>query len=129
MLHIPGLYILSNDKGRGIYTSEALHHGDVIEICPLIKIPKGQLLQLDQTIIYEYYFLWEEEGYEACLALGYGSLYNHSSKPNAEILMDYDGNTIQILATTKIEAGDEILIDYTGGGTKSQVKLWFDVKS
>lgn len=127
MLHIPGLYIIEDEiKGRGVYTSEDLQEGDLIEICPIIKIPEGQLSDLDKTHLYDYYFLWEESGYEACIALGYGSLYNHSPSPNAEVVMDYIDGSIKIEASRAIRAGSEILIDYTGG-TKGIVDLWFDV--
>lgn len=127
MLHVPGLYILDTEEfGRGVYTSEPLRQGDMIEICPIIKIPTGQLEQIDKTKIYDYYFLWEEDGYDACIALGYGSLYNHATSPNAEVIMDYVDHQIKIMALSEIEAGDQIFIDYTGG-TKGQVRLWFDV--
>ena len=50
MLHVPGLYILDTEEfGRGVYTSEPLRQGDMIEICPIIKIPTGQLEQIDKT--------------------------------------------------------------------------------
>ena len=124
MLHIPGLYIANNEKGRGIFSAEDISPGDLIEICPLLKIPSGQLDNLNPTVIFEYYFIWEEEGYEACLALGYGSLYNHSNEPNAKVILDYTDESIKIEAIEKIKSGDEILIDYTGG-TKGQVELWF----
>lgn len=125
MLHIPGLYIMeTSDRGRGVFTSEPLEAGDMIEICPLIRIPKGELQHLDPTILYQYYFLWDEAGYEACIALGYGSLYNHAAHANAIVIMDYDDLTIKIEASTDIAAGSEILIDYTGG-TKGEVELWF----
>ena len=124
MLHIPGLYIVdTEDKGRGIFTSEQLTKGDIIELCPILKIPSGQLQLLDKTIIYEYYFLWKEEGYEACFALGYGSLYNHSPHPNAEILLDYVDQMIKFSAIQDIEAGSEISIDYQDGNR--DLKLWF----
>ena len=125
MLHIPGLYIIeTEDKGRGVFTSEVLSPGDMIEICPIIRIPEGQLLHVDPTTFYEYYFLWDEDGYDACVALGYGSLYNHSPEPNAIVIMDYQDGTIKIEAHQEISAGVEILIDYTGG-TKGEVELWF----
>lgn len=127
MLHIPGLYLLEHEsKGRCIHTAIDLQPNDLIEICPIIKIPSGQLKHIDETQLYDYYFLWEEEGYEACIALGYGSLYNHSTTPNAEVVMDYDDGTIRIEASKVIEASSEILIDYTGG-TRGIVKLWFEV--
>jgi len=128
MLHIPGLYIAETDlKGRGIFTSEDLSEGDMIEICPIIKLNQGSLKLIDKTNIYDYYFLWEEEGFDACIALGYGSLYNHSSDPNALVIMDYTDDTIKIEASKNIISGDEILIDYSGG-TKGQIQLWFEVK-
>lgn len=124
MLHIPGLYIQINPKGRGVYTGETLCSGDLIEICPIIKIPKGQLKRIAKTTFYNYYFIWEEEGIEACMALGYGSLYNHSFTPNAAVLLDYTDDTIKIEAIRPISSGDEILIDYMGG-TKGAGGLWF----
>ncbi len=127
MLHVPGLYILHTEEyGRGVYTSEVLEAGDIIELCPIIKIPKGELEWIDKTKVYDYYFIWEEEGYDACLALGYGSLYNHSPSPNAEVIMDYVDQRIKMVAATMINSGDQIFIDYTGG-TKGQIELWFDV--
>jgi len=124
MLHIPGLHITESDgKGRGVFTSEDLIKGDIIELCPILKIPSGQLELLDKTIIYEYYFLWDEEGYEACLALGYGSLYNHSTHPNAQILLDYEDQMIKFSSIQDISAGTEITIDYQDGNR--ELRLWF----
>ena len=126
MHRVPDLYILSNEKGRGVYTTVQLHPGDLIEICPIIKIPSGQLSELDRTALYDFYFLWNEDGFEACIALGYGSLYNHSATPNAEVIMDYSDNTIKIVCKEQINSSSEILIDYTGG-TKGEINIWFDV--
>lgn len=124
MLHIPSLYIMYTKHGRGVSVAEDIAKGDLIEICPIVKIPAGQLQSIDKTILYEYYFLWEEKGFEACIALGYGSLYNHSPTPNAEAQMDYQDNQIRIIAKENITAATEITIDYTGG-TKGEVELWF----
>ena len=60
MIHIPGLFIAQTEsKGRGVFTSEDLAIRDLIEICPVLKIPVGQLPYLDLTIIHDYYFLWK----------------------------------------------------------------------
>ena len=125
MMHIPGLFLShTSQKGRGVFTAEKLEVGDVIEVCPVIKIPSNQVKHINQTILYEYYFNWEEKGYSACIALGYGSLYNHSPDANAEIILDYDKINIVFKAIRKIGSGDEICIDYTGG-IKTGIKLWF----
>lgn len=128
MLHVPGLYLVEDNlKGRSVYSSEKLEKGDLIEICPVIKIVSGELKFIDKTILHDYYFLWGEEGFEACIALGYGSLYNHNGTPNADITLDYSDSTIRVICSKVINEGEEITIDYTGG-TKGIVKLWFDVK-
>jgi SET domain-containing protein len=127
MLHIPGLYIgYSEDRGRGVFVSESLSIGDLIEICPIIKIPTGQLKFIDCTEAYNYYFIWEESGYEACIALGYGSLYNHSLNPNAMVIMDYTDDTIKIECIQEVQPGTEILIDYRDGDLN--LDLWFEAR-
>jgi SET domain-containing protein len=56
------------------------------------------------------------------LALGYGSLYNHSYDPNATTLER--GDELVITATRDIAKGDEIFINYMGTATDG---VWFDV--
>ena len=127
MLHIPSLFIMETpERGRGVFTAEALAAGDLIEICPILKIPEMQLKLIDVTVLFDYYFLWEEEGYKGCIALGYGSLYNHSKEANAIFIFDYTDDTIKIECQSDIPAGQEILIDYTGEGLRSEADLWFD---
>lgn len=126
MLHIPGLFITESDgRGRGVFTAESLNSDDLIEICPIIKIPTGQLEHIDQTTLYDYYFLWEEEGFKGCIALGYGSIYNHNNTPNADMIFDYQDSTIKIVSNQDIESGSELFIDYTGSGLTKESDLWF----
>ena len=103
-----------------------MSEGDLIEICPIVKLPDGDLTHIDQTTLYDYYFLWEEEGYRGCIALGYGSIYNHRIKPNSDLLFDYEDSTIKILANQAIASGEELFIDYTGSGLTKESDLWFE---
>ncbi len=126
MLQVPGLIIMEDSvKGRGVYTTIELNKGDLIEICPIIKFPQGQLEHIDKSVLFDYYFLWEEDGYQGCVALGYGSIYNHSSEPNAIVIFDYTDSTIKIECSQKVNIGDELLIDYTGDGIRTEDQLWF----
>lgn len=126
MLHIPGLYIANSDnRGRGVFTAQELAKGDLIEVCPLLIIPKKDVEKIHQTVIHDYYFLLEEPEGAACIALGYGSIYNHHPQPNALVIFDYEKNEIEIQANKKIEPGEEIFIDYTDGG-KEEAPLWFN---
>jgi len=126
MLQIPGLFIMNTDqRGRGVFTSKAIKEGDMIEICPLIIIPPKEVKVIHQTVLHDYYFLWTKPANSACIALGFGSLYNHSSLNNAEVFMDIESKEIEIRACKEIIAGEEIFIDYNDGN-KEQV--WFDVQ-
>ncbi len=125
MLHVPGLYIVETlDRGRGVFTAVSISIGDIIEICPIVFISKAELPLINQTIIHDYYFLWPGEEAEACIALGYGSLYNHDARPNAEVRFDLGDATLTIKCIASIEAEGEILIDYRGG-IKHAPALWF----
>ena len=61
-------------------------------------------------------------GESTALALGYGSLYNHSYAPNAETLETPD--ELIITAQRMIGEGDEIFINYMG---TAQEGVWFDL--
>lgn len=67
-----------------------------------------------------YVFGWGDG--RTALALGYGSLYNHSYDPNATTLETTD--ELVITATRDIAQGDEILINYMG---TAQTGVWFEV--
>lgn len=127
MLHIPGLYVgQSLDKGRGMFCSVDIKKDDIIEICPIIKISNSDLPKVNETVIHDYYFQWKEKGFGGCLALGYGSLYNHNREPNAQVILDYTDDTIVIQSMNDIPNGNEIMISYTDGA-KKQDTLWFKV--
>ncbi len=119
----PGLYVAhSPERGRGVYTADAIPAGSTVEICPVIVCPPEDLDHLHATHLHDYYFLWENPG-ETAIALGYGSLYNHAEGSNADYEMDYPGRTLTVRAVTDIGAGEEVTIDYTDGVDRST--LWF----
>lgn len=115
-------YKETDDRGRGVFTARSINAGDVIEICPIVVIPKAQIEILDQTVLYDYYFLWENNN--AAIALGYGSLYNHSYSPNAEYIMDFVDSSLIIQAIKDINAHEEITFNYNGDPVDDE-DLWF----
>lgn len=133
---IPGLYILrSEERGRGIYTAIDINKGDLIESAPVIILSPEERKVIHKTILHDYYFIWnpdQQEGdvdVEKCgcaIALGYGSLYNHSEEANANFIMDYENNRIDFEALRDIKSGEEITIDYQDGEL-GDFGLWFDV--
>ena len=97
--------------GRGVFAAEAIRAGEVIEVCPVLRLPARERDLIDATLVYEYYFDWDGD---AALALGLGSLYNHSEVPNAEYLKDTAADQLTIRAIAAIAAGEEVTLHYSG---------------
>ncbi len=122
--HLPSLYITeSPSAGRGVFTTDVIENGSVIEICPVIVLSAGDMAKIHETHLHDYYFIWGEQQDQAAIALGYGSLYNHSDNPNADFTLDYENEQIIIECISDIGEGEEIRIDYHTGLMKRD--LWF----
>ena len=128
MQRVPSLFVAESDLGgRGIFTAAPIPEGSLIEICPVIVIPGDERQLIDKTTIYDYYFLWGEEEEDCAMALGYGSLYNHSFTPNAIYEADFEFKTMRFFALKDIEAGEEIMVNYNGSPEDKEA-VWFESK-
>lgn len=125
----PKIYILQSSlEGLGVFAAEDISGGELIEEVPVILIPEEQISDLAKTKLIDYFFAWGEMLEQAAIALGYGSLYNHSYEPNAKFIENYDQNTISYIAIKKIKKDEEILINYNGDPNDKR-KLWFLARS
>ena len=109
--------------GFGVFTDEAFASGDPIEECPVLVIPSRQRELIDRTVFSGYYYEWGEG--EGALALGFGSLYNHSYRPTARYDQADQRPVLIISAIRRITPGTEITINYNGN-PRSRKRLWFD---
>jgi|VirMetMinimDraft_7_1064189.scaffolds.fasta_scaffold171786_1 SET domain-containing protein len=125
---IPHIFVAHSPlHGRGVFTGALISAGSVIEICPMLRIPEKDVKPLQDTIINDYYFEWGEDLKDGALALGYGSIYNHSFESNATYQVDMKTDAIYIHALREILPGEEITINYNGDpGDDSP--LWFETK-
>ena len=122
----PHIYVgPSKVASRGVFCTIDIKKGEVIEICPVLVVPKKETKHLDKTILSDYVFLWGNDDKEGAVVFGYGSMYNHSYKPNAEYKADYNDETFTVYALKKIPAGKEIFINYNGEPDNKK-KVWFD---
>ncbi len=64
------------------------------------------------------------------LALGYGSLYNHSNPSNLRYEAGREAHVMRLIAVGDIAAGEELTINYNagGGGAASEDDWWFKEK-
>lgn len=125
---LPGLYIAKTaSRGKGVFCAHDITKGDLIEICPMLILKKKELKTIHKTSLHDYYFLWGEERDVPAIALGNGSIYNHKTKPNADFILDFDDESIEIVALKNIKAGKEITINYHGEPGNDE-DLWFEEK-
>lgn len=117
----------TNSRGRGVFAGRNIKPGDVIEVCPVLVLDGAAAEgHLDMTGLYDYYFAWGEHEEAIAIALGYGSLYNHSYTANADHIFDYTEEVIRIIACRPIRQGEEITINY-GGRPDCRDPVWFTV--
>jgi SET domain-containing protein len=108
--------------GRGVFAGRRFAEGEEIETAPVIVVPDDVKGHLDWTPLWGCYFEWRDGA--AGIALGFGSLYNHSWAPNARYDQDFDDDVIRFSALRTIEPGEEITINYTGD-PDGRDELWF----
>lgn len=110
-------------KGRGVFAARPIRAGDVFERVPVIVLPAGQVPRIEGTVLENYVYEWTEERW--AVALGAGSIYNHSFKPNARYLKLFDEDAIAYIALTDIEPDVEITVNYNGD-PQNQTPVWFE---
>ncbi|MCH5598163.1 SET domain-containing protein [Niabella ginsengisoli] len=122
------LYIANTDEmGRGVFTSEDISKGSVIEIAPVIVMSANERKFLDKTLLHDYIFEWGEDSSQCCMALGWAAVYNHTYQSNCNYEMDYEKHTITIKTVRKVKAGEELFINYSGSWDATKA-VWFDAK-
>ena len=113
------------NMGRGVFTSESIAKGTVVEVSPVIVMGQADRLLLDQTPLHDYIFEWGDDRTLCCMAMGYVPVYNHATPSNCEYEMDYDEDTITVTAVRDIEAGEELFINYNGDWDDAR-PVWFE---
>ncbi|AHF06539.1 SET domain-containing protein [Desulfitobacterium metallireducens] len=109
--------------GRGIFASRNIKKDEFIEEAPVIVLPENEWKLMKKSILSNYVFRWEEH---KGLALGYGSLYNHSYTPNARYYTNIENQSIDFYALEDIQENEEITVNYNGD-PEDQSLLWFEV--
>lgn len=93
-------------KGRGVYADEFIKKGDVIEVCELLLIPYAEAIESLDAYVFGF------DKSHLALALGNGSLYNHTNRPNAFCYFDFKKKQIVFEAKRNIHPEEEIFINY-----------------
>jgi SET domain-containing protein len=94
-------------SGNGIFATEAIAEGEVIERCPVLLTDHTDV---PTSAIYPYCFVWDETRW--AVPLGNAPLYNHSTTPNANVVGELEPDALVFVASRDIIDGEEIVIDY-----------------
>lgn len=111
-------------KGRGVVAELPIARGDVVERAHVVVVPEDQAAHLDGTVLEHYVYDWPEG--RVAVALGNGSLFNHSFRPNARYRRDLQAHLLVFEALVDIAPGEEITINYNGDPDDC-TPLWFEV--
>lgn len=117
------------NAGRGVYARRDIKKGEIIERCPIIEVPKNDTSNLKESILVTYFFYFGKNKERITVALGFGSIYNHSYKPNATYKIKQKEKVIDFIALDDINKNDEITFNYNKGVKLKDKKnpLWFEV--
>jgi SET domain-containing protein len=100
-------------QGLGVFAKKAIKKDQCIEECPMI------LTDQRPAALADYVFGVDDNDPKlGAFVCGYGSLYNHSSEPNAKYYLDAINRKATFIAKRYIAAGEEIFITYS--------REWFD---
>ncbi|HRD59252.1 MAG TPA: SET domain-containing protein [Ferruginibacter sp.] len=126
IMQLPFLLIKETaEKGRGVFTTEAIEAETIIEISPVVVMEAKDRVHLDKTLLHDYIFEWGPQKTECCMALGLIPIYNHSYASNCEYYMDFEENMIMIKSVRDIDPDEELTINYNGDWNDER-KVWFE---
>jgi hypothetical protein len=100
------VYVSRGWRGRGVFAGRAFRKGEIVERCPTITVPEGEVSGKLMNYVFQ-----PDDGY-VLVVLGYGMLYNHSSRPNLEWVQT-DRAVVTFTTKRAIKRGEELTHDYT----------------
>jgi len=122
----------TDGKGLGVFATQQIDKGELIEIAPLINLP----VQTNSMVLMDYRFWYpkltptDETGYPTItsiyvIALGYASMYNHSQHSNADWIDGDHPMTFHFIAKQQIAPNEEITITY---GTQQYIQQYLQLR-
>ena len=111
--------------GRGVFAKVNLRKGQCIERCPVIELSAYDTAAISEGTLISYLYYFGKEKERAVVALGFGSIYNHTSLPNAMFKENHQEQIIEFIAIKDIEKDEEITVNYSGE-ENYDTPVWFE---
>lgn len=108
----------SEVHGRGVFATEDIKSGELIEACPMVIMAHRMNYHKDPTI-WAYMFTntcpceeCKRHGGHFLMIMGYGQIYNHQDDNNASIKFFLKEQYAEVRALRDISKGEEIFVNY-----------------
>jgi hypothetical protein len=103
---------------RGVFATGRIRRGEVIEVAPVLVVPRHEVSTLLSSFLGQYFFETDRKG-GCVLGLGWTSLLNHGPEPNTVFFVTRKALTLK--ATRSIRSGEELTLCY--GWSKAEWRL------
>ena len=123
----PKIYIkdsIVTKNERGVFALSDIKKGELIETCPIIEIPENDPSNPTEGTLIQYIYYFGKSKNKQLLALGFGSIYNHTRIPNAIYKIKEKEAIIEFIASKDINKDEEITVNYNYLLNDSKTPLW-----
>lgn len=110
-------------KGRGVFSDFEFGKNQIVCRCNVIVLGNKDTKVARDTLLTTYLFDWpsphetlDDDWTSSAIALGVGSLFNHSDEPNLKWEIRRDKLEIVFKTLRPIKKGEEFLFDYAWDG-------------
>ncbi|HVT00745.1 MAG TPA: SET domain-containing protein-lysine N-methyltransferase [Patescibacteria group bacterium] len=123
------IYVAPSDiakSERGVFARDDIKKGELIEICPIIELSEHDTSEINDNILITYLYYFGKKKEQAAVALGFGSIYNHTRKPNATYEIKEKEGVIEFTAIENIKKDEEITVNYNHANPYDKTPMWFE---
>jgi len=121
---------ISPKKGKGIFAKKVIKKGTLVEKAHIILISNKEYEKIQDTILYQYVFEWDDPNkpdFLNAIALSQCQFFNHSYKPNLKYVYDYENQIIEYRTIRHVSNGEELTVNYNGH-VRDKSPMWFEVE-
>lgn len=126
----------SGVEGIGVFATEDIVVGELIERCPMIGLSYRSRYHHDPQL-YKYLYTQplcpcsecKNHGFNFFMVLGYGMLYNHQDTPNTQWMFNYNKKIGDVVAIRPIKKDEEIFVTYGEAYFKGKNKITINNES
>jgi hypothetical protein len=103
---------------RGVFATEDIEEGEIIERCPAVVLAWRTNYQKD-PVVWAYMYTnscpceeCKRHGAHFVMVMGWGQMYNHQDNNNASMNINIKDSLADVIARRKIKKGEEIFVSY-----------------